>query len=324
MFETTSYRTQHLGQRDRESAHRSIMFRDSDRLVVHGVSGFLRTELMSIGPSGPTIGRVASTGHEIVLRETENVTFLLPTIGRLDVRVAGRDYGIRAKSAMVFRPTDRRTRALPDGSGRFLAATVQVSMGKLDDLSRHAETTADRVFTADGAALDGPDGRFLHQALPRLADDLFLRPDLPLPTRVATASGYLVDEQLCAMLGMAAEQATQRRVLPAFHRVQQAVDMLHAQSDDPVSILQIARVLDISLRSLQLAFAEVFEGLSPRDVLNRIRLEKVRARLLSAQGEVQVTTAALDSGFFHLGRFSQAYARAYGEKPSETLARRRA
>jgi transcriptional regulator GlxA family with amidase domain len=31
----------------------------------------------------------------------------------------------------------------------------------------------------------------------------------------------------------------------------------------------------------------------------------------------------MDCGFFHLGRFAQAYARAYGERPSETLARRR-
>lgn len=98
---------------------------------------------------------------------------------------------------------------------------------------------------------------------------------------------------------------------------------MHANSDEPLSMQEIAQVLGVSLRSLQLAFAEVYGGLSPRDVLNRIRLEKARARLLAADGNAQITTIAMDSGLFHLGRFSQAYARAFGEKPSETLLRRR-
>lgn len=323
MSEATTYRSQHIAQQD-SAGSRSIMFSESARLAVFGAGGFLKTELLTIGPGGPTIGRVASTGHEIDLQDAETVTFLLPSTGRLDLRIAGQDYRLGARRAMAFRPTARRTRALADGSGRFLASTLQVPLARLAGLAQAAEVPLDLAFAQDGTALDGPSGQYLIQALPQLAGDLFLRPLLPLPPRAATAIGHFVDEQLCALLGQITEQTTQRRVLPAFHRVQQAVDMMHDQSDEPLSILEIARVLGISLRSLQLAFAEVFEGLSPRDVLNRIRLEKVRARLLSAQGEAHVTTAALDSGFFHLGRFSQAYARAYGEKPSETLARRRA
>jgi transcriptional regulator GlxA family with amidase domain len=55
-----------------------------------------------------------------------------------------------------------------------------------------------------------------------------------------------------------------------------------------------------------------------------MRLEKARQRLIAANGEGQVTTIALDSGFHHLSRFAHAYARTFGERPSETLARRRA
>ncbi|MDP5349628.1 MAG: helix-turn-helix domain-containing protein, partial [Paracoccaceae bacterium] len=68
----------------------------------------------------------------------------------------------------------------------------------------------------------------------------------------------------------------------------------------------------------------VYGGLSPRNVLNGIRLEKARARLLAAGGDGKVTTVAMDSGIFHLSRFAQAYTRAFGERPSETLARGRA
>ena len=55
-------------------------------------------------------------------------------------------------------------------------------------------------------------------------------------------------------------------------------------SDEPLSVLDIANALGVSLRSLQLAFAEVYGGLTPRDVLNGIRLEKARTRLLAATG----------------------------------------
>jgi transcriptional regulator GlxA family with amidase domain len=133
----------------------------------------------------------------------------------------------------------------------------------------------------------------------------------------------LIDEVLCELIGRTVEQPSSRRIFPAFHRVRQAEEMMHAHSDEPLSVLEIANALGVSLRSLQLAFNQVHDSQSPRDVLNRIRLEKARRRLLAATDE-HVTTVALDCGFFHLSRFAQAYARAFGERPSETLARRRA
>jgi transcriptional regulator GlxA family with amidase domain len=86
---------------------------------------------------------------------------------------------------------------------------------------------------------------------------------------------------------------------------------------------ELAQSLGISLRSLQLAFQEV-HGHGPREALNRIRLEKARQRLLAAREEGRVTAIALESGFSHLSRFAQSYAQAFGERPSETLLRRRA
>ena len=134
----------------------------------------------------------------------------------------------------------------------------------------------------------------------------------------------MIEDVLCEALGATIEQQSSRRIFPAFHRVRQAEELMYAHSDEPLAMRDIAKFLGVSLRSLQLAFAETHDGLTPRDVLNRIRLEKARARLLAADGDAQVTTVAMDSGLFHLGRFSQAYARAFGEKPSETLLRRRA
>ncbi len=202
-------------------------------------------------------------------------------------------------------------------------ATLQVPLALMNAIAQSIETTPDKVLSRDGTALTGEVGQSLSRLLPQLSDDLMLRPSETPPPRMVRAIKLLVEDVLCEMMGKIIEEQSWRRVFPAFHRVRQAEEIMHANSDEPLSMQEIAQVLGVSLRSLQLAFAEVYGGLSPRDVLNRIRLEKARARLLAADGNAQVTTVAMDSGLFHLGRFSQAYARAFGEKPSETLLRRR-
>jgi AraC-like DNA-binding protein len=133
--------------------------------------------------------------------------------------------------------------------------------------------------------------------------------------------GHLHLEQV--LLGPGEAVISRVSSFPAFHRVRLAEEMMRAYSDEPLSVLDLANALGVSLRSLQLAFAEVHGGLTPRAVLYRIRLEKARARLLAADEDSQVTTIAHNSGFSHLSRFAQAYTRAYGERPSETLYRRR-
>ncbi|ETX28641.1 AraC family transcriptional regulator [Roseivivax isoporae] len=314
---------------------RSIMFSDSVELVLSHSHGVLTTELVTLGSEGPTLGRVLSTGHAIALREAETLTVLLPREGRLDIRIAGTEYAVPAGTAMAFRPTERHTVARPGtphvpktpaGPGsdpRFAAATLQVPIARLHDLARAAETTADTVLRRDGMDLAGEPGQLLGRTLPRLIDDLLRPPAGSVPPRVAEEIGALVDEQLCGLIGAMAARTASRRIFPAYHRVRQAEEIMHAESDNPVSMLAIAATLGVSLRSLQLAFAEVHDGVSPREHLIRIRLDKARRRLLDCARDDNVTSVAMESGFYHLSRFAQAYARTFGEKPSETLARRR-
>ncbi len=291
-------------------------------LVMDDPNGYLRLEQTTLGQGEAVISRVCSTDYKGGMRDDTNFTFVLQRDGRYDVQISGRDYSMTPGRLSAFRPNERRTLVRAGESGVRAAATLQLPVARMNALVQAMETSADEAFPRDGIALYGEGGLTLARVLPQLADDLFLRPSVPLPPRVAQSIKQLIDEVLCEMIGRTVAQRSSRRIFPAFHRVRQAEDMMYAHSDEAVSILEVAEMLGVSLRSLQLAFAEVHGGLSPRDVLSRVRLEKARLRLLAAKGEGQVTNVAMDSGFFHLGRFSQAYARAFGEKPSETLARR--
>ena len=60
---------------------------------------------------------------------------------------------------------------------------------------------------------------------------------------------------------------------------------------------------------------------SPKAVLRDLRFDRARRDLLRAPSTATVTDIALRYGFAHLGRFSLACEKRYGEKPSEALHR---
>eukprot|EP01132_Coremiostelium_polycephalum_P017933 gene17933-21419_t len=83
---------------------------------------------------------------------------------------------------------------------------------------------------------------------------------------------------------------------------------------DDISIEQLMAIARVSERSLYTLF-ERQVGLSPRDYMRQRKLERVHAMLQLATAR-SVTEVALDHGFVHLGRFSEAYRKRFGELPS--------
>ena len=293
-------------------------------LVPDRPDGYLRLKQMTLGREEAVITKVSSTGYSGRMRDDAYFTFVLQRAGRYDVQISGRDYGMSSGSLLAFRPNERQTLVRAGETGTREATTLQLPIARMQQLAQAMGTSVDKVISQDGMSLHGEGGQTLASVLPQLADDLFLRPGAPIPSRLTKEISHLIDEVLCELIGRRVEQPSSRRIFPAFHRVRQAEEMMHAQSDGPVSIMEIAQTLGVSLRSLQLAFSEVHGGISPRAFLSRLRLERARHLLLTAEEHSQVTTIAMDSGFFHLSRFAQAYARTFGERPSETLGRRRA
>ncbi len=85
------------------------------------------------------------------------------------------------------------------------------------------------------------------------------------------------------------------------------------------SIRELAKHAGVGERTLRTGFMERF-GHSPKKHLIALRLNAARAALRTARaGEASVTQIAIDSGFWHLSRFANAYRRMFGELPSHTL-----
>jgi AraC-like DNA-binding protein len=102
--------------------------------------------------------------------------------------------------------------------------------------------------------------------------------------------------------------------------VDRALRAMRAAPGRALKVADLARLAGVSARTLQRQF-QAFLGERPTVALRRIRLECARNDLLQGPAAIAVADIALRCGFTHLGRFSAAYQRRYGEKPSETLQR---
>jgi AraC-like DNA-binding protein len=102
--------------------------------------------------------------------------------------------------------------------------------------------------------------------------------------------------------------------------IRRAAAFIQAHAATPITLADIAQAAGVPERTLHDSYCR-FEGISPMRALRDIRLDRVRAQLNATEPASSVTAAALSAGFTHLGRFAQAYAARFGERPSQTLRR---
>jgi AraC-like DNA-binding protein len=310
------------------AAHRvfeSNMFSRTNAFALLDEQGRIKVETAEMRPGGVKVSRVRSTGHFVDLAEETAVTLLFPTAGQLRVRVAAAEYRIGPRAACIFSPSARRTRAEPPAdAGVFQAHALMIPQQSLQGLLQAARNRDGRCAgLSDGMPLAArrPEVRRLSDLLGYITqrfDD-----GLPLSAKAGEAMAVLLEEALSDVIHRVTDGMHEERTLPATRlRVRLAEEFMRARSDEPLSMAEVAREVGVGLRSLQLAFHEV-RAMGPRDVLLHMRLERARARLKGAGPLDTVTSIALECGFAHLGRFPAAYRTAFGELPTETLARRR-
>ncbi len=104
--------------------------------------------------------------------------------------------------------------------------------------------------------------------------------------------------------------------------VRKAEDMICSSDEPPTTVSALCEALGVPLRTLEDAFQHCL-GVPPKSYITAMRLNRVRRLLVQPDSDTTVTGAATAFGFFHLSRFAEQYARLFGERPSETLARAR-
>lgn len=169
----------------------------------------------------------------------------------------------------------------------------------------------------------------LHQSTGRLIGCLTqtliegMRNDGPLlhsplaMSNLSSAFAELVLREVPHRLSYLLDKPTQ--MIAPWH-VRRAVNFMHANIDQQITISTIAQAVGTSVRALENGF-RAFKETTPATYLRTIRLIAARADLLDPANQQTVKEICLKWGFFHFGRFSILYRTKYGENPSETKRR---
>jgi len=108
--------------------------------------------------------------------------------------------------------------------------------------------------------------------------------------------------------------------LPSARRVVREAEARLDEEEAPIPpIADLCRKLGMSRRALERAFQDAL-GVGPSAYFRIRALNAVRRELLTIEPQPGVIARiALDRGFWHLGRFAQAYRAQFGERPVDTL-----
>lgn len=102
--------------------------------------------------------------------------------------------------------------------------------------------------------------------------------------------------------------------------VRHTLSLIEEHPEKSWRVADLAAEAGVSARTLQASFHRE-RGTTPLEELRRVRLARAHEDLVAGgPGAESVTEVAARWGFFHLGRFSQAYRAEFGESPSRTLA----
>jgi len=168
-----------------------------------------------------------------------------------------------------------------------------------------------------------PPDRFaaMERGLLNLRNSLRHIADRP-PSLVALEVSEFVRDFMTQVWELAARAPVPRESIRNRARLaRRAEDWLRSHHDVALGVSELPLAMGTSRREIEYAFRETF-AMSPREFLEKIRLNAIRRELVRAKAEEsrQVTTIALDHGISHLGRFPSLYRRLFGELPSATLA----
>ena len=305
---------------DVDQARREV----SERFCAHRLELTRRDGRLDMVHSSASIGADISLnylryGDEVRITPGTFDDFFLvqvPLQGTARVRVGTQVVASSRSRASVGSPTEEVDMVWSDGCEQLL---VYLRRRAVEELASDGEAVLPVVFNA-AMDLQTPATRAWLRLVHLALDDIEAGGAL---FRSPLAATHFEQTLIAGLLG--AQPNNRQAVAPpetACPRVVRAVvDLIEAEPQRAWRLAELARHAGVSARTLQEAFQREL-GMTPLERLRSARIARARADLLAADpATVSVTDIAAQWGFFHLGRFAQAYRATYQELPSQTLKR---
>jgi AraC family transcriptional regulator len=128
-----------------------------------------------------------------------------------------------------------------------------------------------------------------------------------------TAAALVSEGLVLEMLGLLARRPQRAERTPP-HWLAEAVDLVHAEYQAPLTVRSVAERVGIAAATLARGFRR-HRGESIGDCVRRLRVE--RARLLIRDGASDLASVALEAGFADQSHFTRIFRRLVGTTPGE-------
>jgi AraC-like DNA-binding protein len=200
--------------------------------------------------------------------------------------------------------------------------TVRVKGGALDRmlLSVLGYKPKGELKFKPAMSLDHPSAQGLLQVVMFLARQLDSTSRLP-PLVLRELEQTVTMAVLCATQHTFSHLLEQDAPQTSPREVCKAEQYIEANWNRSISIEDLVAVTGVGSRSLFRSFKRT-RGVSPMNFAKMIRLRRAKEMLAAGTPQTSVTGVAFKCGFGNLGHFAKEYREAFGELPSETLARR--
>jgi AraC-like DNA-binding protein len=264
-------------------------------------------------------------GSEIAVRrlpKRDDYWVQLPLRGHIEARIRKEDVVGDPGRALVTSPCHDSLVRYEVGTTRLNLSLTAVEMNRLL-AALLGEWPAAPLEFAPGLDMRQGHGRSLARFVRMAALDL-QSPDSLLwnPGAMTEFARFVMTGLLLSHPHSYSERLRRRDRAPGPSDVKRAIDYMQEHMSAPVSLVDIVAEAGVPGRTLFKHFRD-FRGTSPMQYLRNARLDKAREALHGAQSGETVTSVAMGLGFGHLGRFSRDYLRRFGERPSETIRRKR-
>ncbi|MDR3465451.1 MAG: AraC family transcriptional regulator [Xanthobacteraceae bacterium] len=288
------------------------------RAFVHRSGGFdavvnaVKLDGVALSFTALEAGTVAEFGHAAGYRQ--RFVFAARTLATVD----GREFEITAAQSHITMPGQSGRYDCSAGSRKLILGVDEAALRRKLAVLIGAEPRGD-IGLAPLTAFDDPAARNL-MCVVRTFARFMDTAEAPVPPIVLAEF-----EQLLLVSFLTGNRHDYRAILArgAGHvapvHVRAVEDYIEANWDKPIALEDLVARTGIGATTLFRAF-RLHRGFTPIAYVKSVRLRRARERLLAATPGTTVTATALSCGFSNLGHFARDYQRAFGEKPSATLA----
>lgn len=270
-----------------------------------GKAGSTRAQMSFLRLPNIGIGTISFGRMAVHIDRVEDYhLMILCSRGHADVRIGNRTVSIDGSRGICVGPGEAFRAEFSDDCEQLLFRIDDHALRRSGGLP---EARLRNLFDLRAAALRPwvSCGRLL-------LDDPAMMAMIQSDARVGAGYEQMFLGTLIGGLGMD-DTPNRRSIVPA--AVKRAEDYIDGNIGNPIALGDIATAAGVPVRTLLDSFQR-FRKVSPMRYLRDRRLDAAHQRL-SHDPEATVTSAALDAGFTHLGRFSQAYRTRFGETPSQ-------